>query len=425
MSTQTPAVRTPQNQLAPRRGAAEPGAAPRSASFSRVVRLIARREITSRLRSKAFITSFVFMALFVLVGTLLPLIFGLFTSGDSAPSAPTVAVSSSVPAEARASLESHGLKIEPAETSGAAETNEGTATTTSPSTTDPATVASLEQKVRDGAIQAGYVADPDSPTGVRVIATQSNAQQFASYAASQPAVQVVEKRGENGFNLLAYASAIGFGVIYFVSAQMFGQAMAQSVVEEKQTRVVEMILATASPRAILAGKVLGNSILAVGQTLALAIIGVIGMTISSQGGSGELLGALAPAIAWFVVFFALGFVLVAALFGGMGALVSRQEDVASATAPVLWLIMIPYFLIIFFFSNDAVLRVLSFVPIASITAMPQRIATGGVEWWEVLASLAIMLVATVLAVLLSARLYENSILRVGKRIKITEALKQG
>jgi ABC-2 type transport system permease protein len=103
--------------------------------------------------------------------------------------------------------------------------------------------------------------------------------------------------------------------------------------------------------------------------------------------------------------------------------VSRQEDLGGVTTPVMLLVMIPYFLIVFFFDDEAVLRVMSYVPISASIGMPVRIFRGDAMWWEPLLSLVIVLAATVVVVLLGAKVYERSLLRTGGRVRLGEVLR--
>jgi ABC-2 type transport system permease protein len=205
-----------------------------------------------------------------------------------------------------------------------------------------------------------------------------------------------------------------------MSAITFGSTIAQSVVEEKQTRVVELLMSAIPVRALLAGKVIGNSIMAFAQIIVIAVLATVGLLVTGQQ---LLVTQLGPSVIWFVVFFAVGFVLLAALFAASAALVSRQEDVGSVTSPVTMLVMIPYFLVIFFNNNDLVLTIMSYVPFSAPVGMPMRIFTGDAMWWEPLVSLAIMLATAVLVVAFGSRVYSNSLLRMGSRVKLAEALR--
>src|SRR5690606_5941136 len=116
-----------------------------------------------------------------------------------------------------------------------------------------------------------------------------------------PEIEILEPATTNP--LLRYIIAIGFGFVFLMAASTFGGTIAQSVVEEKQTRVVEVLLSAIPARTLLAGKVIGNTILAMAQILALAAISTIGLIVTSQK---EVLSAVGAPIIWFAVFFLFG-----------------------------------------------------------------------------------------------------------------------
>lgn len=283
------------------------------------------------------------------------------------------------------------------------------------------TQAAAEALVREGTVTAAVVPvqGAGSPLDVTVIALDSPPTQVMTTLSVSPALQLLEPGTANGG--LAYLVAIGFGLVFLMSAVTFGSTIAQSVVEEKQTRIVEILMSTISVRALLAGKVLGNSIMAFGQIVAIGLLVSLGMAVTGQQ---ALLGDVGPAIIWFAVFFAFGFVLLAALYAATASLVSRQEDVGSATAPVMVLVMIPYFLVIFFNDNPTVLAVMSFIPFSAPVGMPMRIFLDTALWWEPLVALAILLAATGVVIALGARIYANSLLRMGARVPLREALRR-
>ena len=135
-----------------------------------------------------------------------------------------------------------------------------------------------------------------------------------------------------------------------------------------------------------------------------------------------LLGELGTALIWFAILFAFGFVLLASLYAALASLVSRQEDVASAVSPVMWLVMIPYIAIIMFNTNVKVLAIMSYVPFSAPVGMPMRLYLGTAEWWEPVVSLGILVVAIAIVWWLGARIYERSILRTGAKVKLKDAL---
>ena len=103
-------------------------------------------------------------------------------------------------------------------------------------------------------------------------------------------------------------------------------------------------------------------------------------------------------------------------------MVSRVEDIGSTTTPVTMLVMIPYFLVIFFYDNPLVLGIMSYVPFSAPVGMPVRLFLGDAQWWEPLVSLAILAVTALGTIVLGSKIYENSLLKLGGRVKWREAL---
>ncbi|MCS5717311.1 ABC transporter permease [Herbiconiux sp. CPCC 205763] len=351
-----------------------------------------------RLRSKAFLISTGILMLAILASIIVG---GLLSATSSAPKVAVVPATSAVVDGVK------GLDVSSAES-----------------------VDAAEQLVRDGTVDAAIVpradgaTDASTPPGqpaldYQVVALSEAPASVVSLLSVTPEVQLLDPdASDDGF--LSYIIGIAFGIVFFMSAITFGATIAQSVVEEKQTRVVEILLSTITARELMAGKVLGNSILAFGQIAVIAVISALGLTITGQS---ALLGALSPAIAWFIVFFVFGFVLLAALYAATAALVSRQEDVGSVTSPVTMLVMIPYFLVIFFNSNETVMAIMSYVPFSAPVGMPLRLFLGDAQWWEPLLSLGILALTTVIVIAIGSRIYANSLLRTGARVKLRDALK--
>jgi ABC-2 type transport system permease protein len=131
-------------------------------------------------------------------------------------------------------------------------------------------------------------------------------------------------------------------------------------------------------------------------------------------------------IAWLVVWFVLGFTLYALVFAGLGALVSRQEDVGGVIAPVTMLLVVGYVIGISVLPNapdNTGVGVLSLVPVFSPTMMPMRLAMGAVPLWQTLLSLGLAAAAIPFLVMLSGRLYRNGVVRTGTRVGLREALR--
>jgi ABC-2 type transport system permease protein len=192
------------------------------------------------------------------------------------------------------------------------------------------------------------------------------------------------------------------------------------VTQEKESRVVEILAAAVPIRALLWGKVAGTSVLAIGQTLVLAAVGVIALLAT---GNGEALEVVGPAIAWYVVFFLLGFVALASFWSVAGSLASRTQDLNATTAPLQIILFAPY--IIAVTAGEGVKTVVSMLPIVSTMLMPSRLAEGDVPMWQLGVAILTTVAAAILFVRLGARIYEATLLRTGRRISYREALESG
>jgi ABC-2 type transport system permease protein len=217
--------------------------------------------------------------------------------------------------------------------------------------------------------------------------------------------------------LVAEFVNIGLALAFYMTALGFGMMIAQSVVQEKESRVVEILAAAIPIRALLWGKVIGNTVLALSQIVVISAASLIGLLVTGQA---DILKVIAPVAGWFVVFFILGFVALAGLWAVAGSLATRQEDLGSTTLPGQMILMIPFFFSVF--AGASAKTVASFIPIASSMAMPGRMLTEHVPVWQPLLALLILLVATVGIVRLGARLYERTLLQTGRRLGYREAI---
>ncbi|OFK08762.1 ABC transporter permease [Kocuria sp. HMSC066H03] len=285
----------------------------------------------------------------------------------------------------------------------------------------PQTVASADaarEAVLSGAADAAVVPDSGSPAGVSVLAMTDAPSGLVQALSTSPGVELLDPAAPNP--ALRYLMAFGFGLVFFMAAVTFGQQIAVSVIEEKQSRVVEILLAAVPARAMMAGKVLGNAAMAILQVALLAGALLLGMQIN---GNVLPLDGMGVPILWFVMLFSIGFVMIAALYAAAASMVSRQEDIGSTSMPVMMLIMLPYFGVIFFNDNPEALRIMSWIPFSAPVAVPLRIFLDQGEWWEHIGSLVLLIVTTALAIWLAAVIYERSILRTGKALKWREALR--
>ena len=358
------------------------------AGFTTAIGLVIEREIMVRLKSKAFmvstILSIVLFGVLVGVSGALP---SLFSSTDK------VAVTS---AGAKA-VEG----IDDIETVQVADVDEAKALITSEE------------------VESAVVESEDSPTGVAVLSLRSAPESLIGALSLTPEVELLDPDAPDP--ALTYFIGLGLGLVFFMAAMTFGNTIASSVVEEKQSRIVEILLASTSARVLMFGKVIACTILAFAQIGLTAIAVLAGAAIS---GNDLVLGKVAEPIAWFVPLFIVGFVMVAALYAAAASMVSRTEDLPSTSTPIMMLIFLPYMGVIIFSSNETVMAVLSYIPFSAAVAVPMRVFLGTIAWWEPLVSLLILIITTLLALLLATRIFERSILKSGPKLSWGQALKR-
>ncbi|NOJ59661.1 ABC transporter permease [Arthrobacter sp. 260] len=227
---------------------------------------------------------------------------------------------------------------------------------------------------------------------------------------------LLEGSAEN--QLLATIAGFVFSFLFYMASIIFGMAIANSVVEEKQNRVVE-ILATAIPiRQLLYGKVLGNTILAMVQ---LALYGGAALLALNLTDTADLVGSIIPASGWFLVFFLFGFLILAAIWAVLGSLASRPEDLNNNSTPVMALIFGALF--VGLFASGQFLVIASYIPVVSSVAMPIRVLNSPVALWEPLLSLVIALAAAVALLHLGEKIYRRAVMQGGGALSLRKAMK--
>jgi ABC-2 type transport system permease protein len=215
---------------------------------------------------------------------------------------------------------------------------------------------------------------------------------------------------------------IAFVAVLLLYGQLFGYGIwvATGVIEEKSSRVVEVLLSAIRPRQLMAGKIAGIGLLGLAQ---LAFISLFAITLASVTGvldvDGNSIAAVGLTIGWFV----LGFAFYASMFAVAGALVSRMEELQNAIVPINLLVFASFFISVGALqdpdSTNAV--VASLLPISSPLAMPVRMLLGSATAGQVVLSLAILIGSTALLVPLAARVYSGAVLRTGAKVRIRDA----
>lgn len=216
-------------------------------------------------------------------------------------------------------------------------------------------------------------------------------------------------------------AVIGVAVLYGLLI-LFAQFVAQGVVEEKSSRVVELLLATMRPWQLLAGKILGLGLLGLGQIVVIAVVGVgAALAFDVVTVPGEVVPTVVTVVAWFV----LGYAFYASVFAVAASLVSRQEDLGSVLTPTTILLVVGFVVAIQAAGDPTgtLATVTSYVPGLSPMVMPVRQATGEAAVWEVGLAVALMLVAIALVVRLGGRVYSGALLRTSGKTTMREALR--
>ncbi len=225
-----------------------------------------------------------------------------------------------------------------------------------------------------------------------------------------------------------YWYSYGLIIIVFFMIVMYGQMIAVAVTNEKSNRAIEVLVTSATPNSLLFGKVIAGAISGVCQ------IGVIlgAVLISYQCNRAEwgnnldfLLKIPAEVLVTFALFGLGGYLFYAFLYGAMGALVSKTEDVSKSSSGLMIVIMVVYIFSLIQLANpDGIaMKVLSFLPISSYSTMFIRIAMGTVSVWEIVVSFIILVISIFAAGVIGAKIYRLGTLRYGNRMKFTAVLK--
>lgn len=211
-------------------------------------------------------------------------------------------------------------------------------------------------------------------------------------------------------------------VVLFGQLIVYSNWVALGVVEEKSSRVVELLLATLRPVQLLAGKILGIGLLALAQ-LVLVVAAGLGTVLLTGSFTipAQAYGTVVQVFGWFI----LAYAFYAAAYAAAGSLVSRQEEVSNVTGPMSIVLMGGYFAAFPAVQNpdSAFARTLSYLPPFSAMTMPARSADDSVAWWEIGLAVLLMVVATIALVWLSARIYSGAVLRTGARVRVGDALR--
>ena len=377
--------------------------------------LVARREIRERSRSRAFQASVVLMIVGVIAVLILPVLLKPSSTRD-------IGITGSAPAALAATIaqQAHAAGI-------------------TPRIHPYASLAAGEQAVRQGrldALVAGarrleWKGKPDEQlkalvTGaiqlatVRERAATAGISSGALTALLAPVpVASVELGPVAGRSPGDEMAVLVMTVVLFFGISVFGQMVLTGVLEEKASRVVEVLLARIPARALLAGKITGIGLLGLAQIGVTALAALVAVTAVH---SIDVPAVRGPVLAWALVWFVLGYTLYATVYGALGSLGSRVEDAQAVAGPVTAVMMVAYFASFATIGEPSSVfaRAISYFPLTAPMAMPGRIAMGAAAWWEPVVAAMLTLAAIAGLVQLAGRVYTRAILHSGPALSLRD-----
>lgn len=232
--------------------------------------------------------------------------------------------------------------------------------------------------------------------------------------------------GTDGSNNLAYTFIL-IMVIYMVVI-LYGNSIATTVASEKGNRTMELLVTSAKPTALIFGKVLAGCLAAIIQVGLLIIVAKTTYTINAEAWNGMLdmvFNIPTEVLSAFAAFGILGFIFYSFIFGALGALVSKSEDVNSSSTPITIVFIAVYFVVYIgvLDPSSTIFTIASYIPFSSPMAMFSRMAMVDVPMIEVIISLVILVASTVLVGFGASKIYRRATLMYGNQIKVIHAFK--
>lgn len=231
---------------------------------------------------------------------------------------------------------------------------------------------------------------------------------------------------ERGF-LQEYFGTFIFVLILYMSLIMYGTSIMRGIIEEKSTRIIEVLLSSANSMQLMAGKILGLGSVGLTQYLIWASVGIIFFTF----GEAVFTGAtdyitFEPAIfIYFVLFYILGYFVFAALYAAIGAVTNSDQEAQNLAGPVIMILIVPLLILGLLVKNpnSAFAITMSMIPFFSPIIMFTRINLADPSMIEILSSIGILMITIIVLIWIVAKIYRVGILMYGKRPNIPEIVK--
>lgn len=245
---------------------------------------------------------------------------------------------------------------------------------------------------------------------------------------------VINPSFDSDITILGKDSANNFFYVYiFIFAMymmilLYGQLIAVSVTSEKSNRAIEVLVTSANSNSLIFGKVISAALASFIQVGVILASGMITYSLNSKSWNGlldSIFKVPSNILLTFILFGAIGYFFYSFIFGALGALVSKTEDISSSIGPITMIFVVVFLISMFGLSNSDTLliKIASFIPFSSSMTMLIRVAMGTVSNFEVIISFIILLTSTILTALGAAKIYRLGTLMYGNPIKLRNALK--
>ena len=380
--------------------------------------LVARRELTERARSRAFQIGTAIQLVAIVVVLVIASVTG---GGDDTKTVALVGPASQPYAQA---LRAAGPALDASVKTRAYPDRAAAAKAVEDGDADAAVIDGAEVLVEDDPSDtlAAAIEATRRQLALRDALDRAGVPPAQLQAALDPAplpVRVLEPENENR----SARQGIAFIAVLLLYLAIFtyGLWVAGGIVEEKASRVIEVVLSAIRPRELLFGKIVGLGLLGLAQFALVLAVGVVGASLL---GSVDLPHVTVGWVAIVALWFLLGYALYATLYAVAGALVSRQEDLQSSTG-ALNMVVIGSYILSFVALQDpdgTLMTVVSFLPPSAPMGMPARWLVSDVPLWQLLVSVALTLAATALTLRLATVVYSRAALRIGPKLSLRGAL---
>lgn len=240
-------------------------------------------------------------------------------------------------------------------------------------------------------------------------------------------LKAVNERGESGRGRIILAFAML--MVLYLTILVYGVTVMRGVTEEKQNRIIEVLLSSVSPFYLMMGKVIGIGMVGLTQYLTWSVFGILLSGLSAAPALVMYADQIPKISPWlfvfFVIYYLLGYFLYATLYAMVGAIVSNDDDGQQAQMPITMTFMIPMILSTLVMENPTgtAATILSLVPFFAPTLMFIRIVEEAAPAWQIALSMALMVATIIGAVWLAAKIYRVGVLMYGKRPTIPELVK--